>query len=82
MTHRYRSLDDALIEVDGGGIAAGSSIVVSWWWWDALSELERGAYRARCDERGVRLSTDHRISRHFVEASDSGEPPLSSERSV
>ena len=80
MTQRCESLDAALGQIDAGTLANSCRIVVSWGWWDALSEVERDAYRTRCDARGVRLSADHRISRHFVEVADAGDPPLSSER--
>ena len=79
MTRRYHSLDEALGEIDAGALARNCRLVVSWAWWDALSETEREAYRSRCDARGVRLSADHRISRHFVEVAGLEEPPLSSE---
>ena len=77
-----RTLEEALVEIDAGTLPHGSCIVVSWAWWDALSEAERDAFRARSDAHGVRLSADHRISRHFVEISDGLTPPLSSERRV
>ena len=80
MTRRCDSLDEALLQVDAGTLPKGCRIVVSWGWWDALSEEERGLYQARCEERGVRLSTDHKISRHFVEINDPDAPPLSTER--
>jgi hypothetical protein len=79
MTHRCHSLDDALAELAARAPARSARIVVSWSWWDALSEPERQAYRSRCDQCGVRLSADHRISRHFVEVVGDDEPPLSSE---
>ena len=75
----YRSLEEALAEIDAGTLPFGSRIVVSWAWWDALSEAERNTYQSRCDTRGVRLSTDHRISRHFVEVTGPETLPLSSE---
>lgn len=79
MTLRYHSLEEALLRVDAGTLPNGCRIVVSWDWWDALSDLERDSYRARCEGRGVRLSTDHEISRHFVELNDPDAPPLSTE---
>jgi hypothetical protein len=79
---RCRSLDEALSKIEAGTLPRGSRIVVSWDWWDALSEVERDAFRARSDLRGVSLSADHRISRHFVEVSDGVTPPLTSERRV
>ena len=82
MTHRFNSLDEALARIDPGAPANSSRIVVSWSWWDALSEAERDAYTAKCEARGVRLSADHLISRHFVELSGGDVPPLSSEWSV
>ena len=82
MTHRYTTLDEALAEIHAGGVPNGSRIVVSWGWWDELSEAERHTYLSRCDARDVRLSTDHRISRHFVEVSGPETIPLSSEHRV
>ena len=82
MTHRYTTLEEALAAIQAGAIPNGSRIVVSWGWWDALSEAERNAYQSRCDAGGVRLSADHRISRHFVEVSGPETPPLSSEHRV
>ena len=82
MTRRYHSIEEALGEIDAGVLAKGCRLVVSWAWWDALSEAERDAYRSRCESRSVRLSADHRISRHFVEVSAVDEPPLSSEYRV
>jgi hypothetical protein len=77
---RFHSLSEALASVEAGAVTPGSRIVVSWTWWDALSEAERDGYRARCAAYGVNLNADHRISRHFVEIADSGDPPLSSEQ--
>lgn len=82
MTHRYNTLDEALAEAHADAVPTGSRIVVSWEWWDNLSEVERNTYQSRCDARGVRLSTDHRISRHFVEVSGPETLPLSSEHRV
>ena len=82
MTHRYTTLDEALATIHAGAVPNGSRVVVSWAWWDALSEAERNTYESRCDARGVRLSTDHRISRHFVEVSSPETLPLSSEHRV
>ena len=82
MTLRYNSLEEALLRVDAGTLANGYRIVVSWGWWDTLSDLERDAYRTSCEVRGMRLSIDHRISRHFVEINGPDAPPLSTERSA
>jgi hypothetical protein len=82
MTYRFRSLAEALSEIDADRVPRSCRIVVSWSWWDALSEAERDAYRSRCDARDVRLSADHRISRHFVEITTDHEPPLSTERNT
>jgi hypothetical protein len=82
MTRRYQTLEEALLEIHAGAVPHGSRIVVSWAWWDGLSEAERSAYEVRCEARGVRLSADHRISRHFVEVSGPETPPLSSEHRV
>lgn len=80
MTLRYHSLEEALVQADAGSLPKGCRIVVSWSWWDALSDTERDSYRTRCEARGVTLSTDHQISRHFVEINESDAPPLSTER--
>ena len=82
MTHRYTSLEEALADVNAGAVPTGSRVVVSWAWWDGLSEPERNGYESRCDARGVRLSTDHRISSHFVEVSGPETLPHSSEQRV
>jgi hypothetical protein len=82
VTQRYHSLEEALTEIEAGTLAHGCRLVVSWGWWDALSESERLAYTTRCEAHSVRLSADHRISRHFVEVSPGDEPPLSSEYRV
>jgi hypothetical protein len=79
MTLRYPSLEDALTAIGGATVVSDCRLVVSWEWWDALPEAERQAYLARCETLRVRLLADHRISRHFVEVSDSDQPPLSSE---
>ena len=47
----YRSLAEALAEIDAGTLPYRSRIGVSWAWRDALSEAERDAFRtqrARC----------------------------------
>lgn len=84
MTHRSRSLDEALTEIESGSHGNVSRIVVSRQWWNALSEQERDQYHRRCGDRDVELSVDDRISRHFVEVVDrgGGEPPLSTEHRV
>lgn len=79
VTLRYHSLEEALLQFDAGALPNGCRIVVSWGWWDTLSDTERDSYRTRCEVRGVRLSTDHQISRHFVEINGSDAPPLSTE---
>jgi len=79
MTLRYHSIEEALTAIGTAAVVTDCRLVVSWEWWDALSEAEREAYRARCETLRVRLLADHRISRHFVEVSDSDQAPLSSE---
>jgi hypothetical protein len=79
MNHLYATLEEALAPIHADAVPNGSRIVVSWAWWDALSEAERNTYQSRCDTRGLRLSIDHRISRHFVEVSGPDTLPLSSE---
>ena len=78
----YRSLEEALAEIDAGTLPYGSRIVVSWAWWDALSEAERDAFRTQSEMRGVRLSADRRMSSHFVEIGDRLTLPFSSEHRV
>jgi hypothetical protein len=82
MTGRSETLDDALAAVDSGALTNVSRIVVSRAWWDALSATQQDRYHQRCLDRGVTLSADDRISRHFVEVVREDEPPLSSERRV
>lgn len=77
---RRTTLDAALRDVEAGALSKVTRIVVSRAWWDALSDSERDDYQRRSLDGGVELSTDHRISRHFVEViGEEGEPPLSSE---
>ena len=82
MTRRSQSLTEALADLDAGTLANVARIVVSEDWWEALSDGERATYTRRCDDRGITLSTDDRISRHFVELVGRNDPPLSSERRV
>ena len=82
MSYRFGSLGQALARIDTGSPSQGYRIVVNRDWWDALSETERDAYLAQCSERGVTLSADDRISRHFVELAGIDEPPLSTEHRV
>jgi hypothetical protein len=82
MTRRSQSLTEALADLDAGTLANVARIVVSEDWWEALSDGERSTYTRRCADRGITLSTDDRISRHFVELVGRNDPPLSSERRV
>ena len=80
MTRRSQSLGDALVDVDAGTLANVVRIVVNEDWWETLSSSERATYTRQCVDRGITLSTDDRISRHFVELVGRNDPPLSSER--
>ena len=82
MTRRSQSRTEALADLDAGTLANVARIVVSEDWWEALSDGERSTYTRRCADRGITLSTDDRISRHFVELVGRNDPPLSSERRV
>lgn len=82
MTGRSRTLTDALAELEAGTLANVARIVVNSDWWESLSRTERATYTRRCADRAITLSTDDRISRHFVELVDRNDPPLSSERRV
>jgi hypothetical protein len=80
VNHLFATLEEALAEIEAGTLADMRRVVVSREWWDALSDAERAAYHKRCLARGVDLSADDRLSRHYVELVGSEEPPLSSER--
>ena len=83
MIKRRTTLDEALSEIEAGTLAGVTAIVVNGSWWKELSRPIQNEFRARCERSGVQLSADDALSRHFVElASDSLEPPLSTERRV
>ena len=81
---RRASLEELLKDVESGRLSDVSRVVVSREWWDGLSRAEREAFHGRCEGRGIDVSADDRISRHFVEVVErsdrGGSPPLSSER--
>ena len=81
---RRSTLEDTLGDVEAGRLAGVSRVVVNRAWWEGLSRAERDAFHGRCDRRGIGVSADDRISRHFVEvieeSDEGGRPPLSSER--
>ena len=80
---RRTSLRDALLEVECGTLRDVARIVVSRCWWDGLPAAMQNDYQRRCERHGIQLHTDDAISRHYVEVvSDSGGPPLSTERRI
>ena len=83
MIKRRTTLQDALMEIESGALEGVTAIVVSAPWWQSLTTSTQSDYRRRCERHGVVLRADANLSRHFVElASDSREPPLSTERRV
>ena len=81
MIRRRDSLAVTLHEIETGDLENVSVVVVSQGWWNELMVSEQRAFRQRCEDRGIALRTDDRISRHFVElGSDADGSPLSSER--
>jgi predicted methyltransferase len=83
MIKRRTTLDEALVEIESGVLDGVKAIVVNAEWWESQSKHEQNGYRLRCDGHGIQLRADEALSRHFVElASDSPEPPLSTERRV
>lgn len=83
MIKRRTTLDDALVEIESGVLGGVSAIVVNGDWWESQSKHEQNGYRVRCEQHGIQLRADDALSRHFVElASESAEPPLSTERRV
>ncbi len=83
MIERRDCLQDALAEIENGGLADVSAVVVSRTWWDSLSAQEQSYYADCCARRDIELRADDRLSVHFVEViGGSPEPPLSTERQV
>lgn len=83
MIKRRTTLEEALGEIETGGLTGVTAIVVNQEWWKDLSSTVQGGFRHRCTRNGVDLRADDALSRHFVElASDSREVPLSTERRV
>lgn len=80
LTYRSRTLDEALTDIDAGTVLNVARIVVNRRWWEALSDVQQDRYHTRCLERGIDVSADDRISRHYVELVSREDPPLSSER--
>lgn len=83
MIKRRTTLEEALGEIESGVLTGVTAIVVNQEWWQHLTSTVQSGYRRRCTRSGVDLRADDALSRHFVElASDSREPPLSTERRV
>lgn len=83
MIRRRTTLEEALAEIESGAVMGVTAIVVSLPWWESLTPTVQGGYKRRSMKVGLVLRADANLSRHFVElASDSREPPLSTERLV
>ena len=83
MIKRRTTLEEALGEIESGALAGVTAIVVNREWWQFLPAGDQNGFRRRCAQHGVDLRADDALSRHFVElASDTGEPPLSTEHRV
>jgi len=83
MITRRTTLEEALGEIESGVLTGVTAIVVNREWWQHLPSTTQSEYRRRCTQSRVHLRADDALSRHFVElASDSREPPLSTERRV
>jgi hypothetical protein len=83
MIKRRTTLDEALLEIESGTLSGVTAIVVNRDWWQELTLKSQSGFRQRCTKSGVVLRADSALSRHFVElASDTREPPLSTEQRV
>lgn len=83
MIRRRTTLVEALQEIEAEVLSGVTAIVVNADWWQSLTSTTQNDYRRRCEKLGVVLRADANLTRHFVElASDTKEPPLSSERRV
>lgn len=82
MIRRRDSLATTLHEIEAGDLEGVAVIVVSRTWWDELPGGEQRGLRRRCDERGITLRADDRLSRHFVELGSDPAPRLSTEREL
>ncbi len=83
MIKRRTTLEEALLEIESGTLIGVTAIVVNRHWWQELTQDVQSGFRRRCAKSGVDLRADTAISRHYVElASDSTEPPLSTEQRV
>jgi len=67
---RRDSLPATLDEIERGILEGVAVVVVNRHWWEALPLGERTTLRARCEQLGVQLRSDDRLSRHFVELGD------------
>ena len=83
MIRRRDSLPVTLQEIESGDLEGVAIIVVSRSWWDELVLGEQTLFRRRCEDRGITLRTDDRLTRHYVELGSSPDARLlSSERDV
>jgi hypothetical protein len=83
MIRRRDSLSVTLHEIETGDLEGVAVIVVSRGWWDELMVGEQTLFRRRCENRGIALRTDERLTRHYVELGSAREGPLlSSERQL
>lgn len=80
MFARRDTLEEAIGELEAGGLVGAATIVVSRRTWDVLSTTEQTAFRARTDRAGVALHVDDQMSAHYVEVrGGTGDERLSSE---
>jgi hypothetical protein len=83
MIRRRDSLAVTLHEIETGDLVGVAVIVVNRDWWDELVVGEQTLFRRRCEQQGIDLHTDDRISRHFVElGSTTATKRLSTEREI
>lgn len=64
---RRDSLEEALHEIEKGGLADTSTIVFSRGWWDGLSADGRQRFRNRARKAHINLRSDSMLTNHFVE---------------
>jgi CheY-like chemotaxis protein len=78
---RRDSLDEALKELEAGGLVDMSSIVFGRAWWEQLSRGEQTTFRKRAKVAHISLRSDSMLTSHFVEVRGSARSErLSSER--
>lgn len=64
---RRDSLEEALKEIEGGGLTDTTTIVFARGWWEGLGADERKKMRSRARKVGVNLRSDSMLTNHFVE---------------